>query len=119
MMGNRIFGCDDCQIMCPWNRYAKITDEKDFHPRHQLDHRQLVDLFLLTEEAFTRMTEGSPIKRAGYEGWLRNIAVALGNAPFDEAIVSALKQREQNASALVREHVLWALEQQGARALTR
>lgn len=119
MMGNRIFGCDDCQIMCPWNRYAKITDEKDFHPRHQLDHRQLVDLFLLTEEEFTRMTEGSPIKRAGYEGWLRNIAVALGNAPFDEAIVSALKRREQNASALVREHVLWALEQQGARALMR
>lgn len=112
MMGNRIFGCDDCQIMCPWNRYAKITDEKDFHPRHQLDHRQLVDLFLLSEEEFTRMTEGSPIKRAGYEGWLRNIAVGLGNAPFDHKIVEALKQREQNASALVREHILWALEQQ-------
>lgn len=112
MMGNRIFGCDDCQIMCPWNRYAKITDEKDFHPRHQLDHRQLVDLFLLSEEEFTRMTEGSPIKRAGYEGWLRNIAVGLGNAPFDHKIVEALKQREQDASALVREHILWALEQQ-------
>jgi len=111
-MGNRIFGCDDCQIMCPWNRYAQITDEKDFHPRHQLDNRQLVELFLLSEEAFTRMTEGSPIKRAGYEGWLRNIAVALGNAPFEANIVDALKQREHDASALVREHVIWALEQQ-------
>lgn len=110
-MGNRIFGCDDCQIMCPWNRYAKITDEKDFHPRHQLDNRQLIDLFLLSEEEFTRMTEGSPIKRAGYEGWLRNIAVALGNAPFDIVIVQALKQREYHESELVREHVAWALEQ--------
>lgn len=111
LMGNRIFGCDDCQIMCPWNRYAKITDEKDFHPRHQLDNRQLTDLFLLSEEDFIKLTEGSPIKRAGYEGWLRNIAVALGNAPFDESIIHALKQRENHASALVREHVSWALDQ--------
>ncbi|MES2204811.1 MAG: tRNA epoxyqueuosine(34) reductase QueG [Pseudomonadota bacterium] len=110
-MGNRIFGCDDCQIMCPWNRYAKITDEKDFHPRHQFDNRQLVDLFLLSEEEFIRITEGSPIKRAGYEGWLRNIAVALGNAPFDETIINALKQRQNDVSELVREHVAWALDQ--------
>ena len=111
LMGNRIFGCDDCQIMCPWNRYAKITDEKDFHPRHQLDNRQLIDLFLLTEEEFIRMTEGSPMKRAGYEGWLRNIAVALGNAPFEASIIHALKQRENHESELVREHVIWALDQ--------
>lgn len=115
LMGNRIFGCDDCQIMCPWNRYAKITDEKDFHPRHQLNNRQLIDLFLLSEEEFIRMTEGSPIKRAGYEGWLRNIAVALGNAPFDHSIIHALKQREHHESALVREHVVWALCQQRSR----
>lgn len=117
-MGNRIFGCDDCQIMCPWNRYAKVTDEKDFHPRHQLDNRQLVDLFLLSEEEFIKLTEGSPMKRAGYEGWLRNIAVALGNAPYEEMIVQALKQRENHASELVREHVAWALAQQKERKLS-
>lgn len=111
-IGNRIFGCDDCQIMCPWNRYAKITNEKDFHPRHQLDSRELVDLFLLSKEDYERMTEGSPIKRTRYEGWLRNIAVALGNAPYDEAIIHALKQRESHGSELVREHVAWALNQQ-------
>ncbi len=111
LMGNRIFGCDDCQIICPWNRYAKITDEKDFHPRHQLDNRQLVDLFLLSEEEYTRLTEGSPMKRTGYEGWLRNIAVALGNAPYEEPIIDALKQRESHESELVREHVAWALDQ--------
>lgn len=116
LMGNRVFGCDDCQIMCPWNRYAKITDEKDFHPRHQMDNRQLVDLFLLSEEEFIKLTEGSPIKRTGYEGWLRNIAVALGNAPHDVNIIHALKQREYHESELVREHVSWALEQQYAKA---
>ncbi len=111
LMGNRIFGCDDCQIICPWNRYAKITDEKDFHPRHQLDNRQLVDLFLLSKEEYTRLTEGSPMKRTCYEGWLRNIAVALGNAPYEEPIIDALKQREFHESELVREHVAWALDQ--------
>jgi epoxyqueuosine reductase len=112
LIGNRIFGCDDCQIMCPWNRYANITDEKDFHPRHQLNNRQLVDLFLLSEQDYVQLTEGSPMKRTGYEGWLRNIAIALGNAPQNEKILEALRQREHHESALVREHVAWAIAQQ-------
>ena len=112
LMGNRIFGCDDCQIMCPWNRYAKITDEKDFHPRHQLDNQDLVKLFLLTEQEFKSMTEGSPIKRTGYQGWLRNIAIALGNAPHSEEIISALKSRLDSSSELVKEHIEWAIAQQ-------
>ncbi len=112
LIGNRIFGCDDCQIICPWNRYAKITDEQDFHPRHQLDNRQLIDLFLLPESEYLRITEGSPIKRTGYECWLRNIAIALGNAPQDESILHALAQRQDHESELVREHVAWAIDQQ-------
>lgn len=112
LIGNRIFGCDDCQIICPWNRYAKITEETDFHPRHQLDNRQLIDLFLLSEEEYSRLSEGSPIKRTGYECWLRNIAIALGNAPYDEAILQALYQREESASDFLKEHILWAINQQ-------
>lgn len=114
-MGNRIFGCDDCQIMCPWNRYAKITDEHDFHPRHNLDNKKLIDLFLISENKFNEITNGSPIKRPGYQGWLRNIAVALGNAEASQEIIAALKQRlsepENSVSDLVKEHIRWALEQ--------
>ena len=114
-MGNRIFGCDDCQIMCPWNRYAKITDEEDFHPRHNLDNQKLVNLFLISEARFNEITNGSPIKRTGYQGWLRNIAVALGNAETNEAILAALKKRlaepENIVSSLAKEHIQWALEQ--------
>lgn len=114
-MGNRIFGCDDCQIMCPWNRYAKTTDEQDFHPRHQFDNQKLIDLFLISEEKFKEITNGSPIKRTGYQGWLRNIAVALGNAEYSEAIIAALKKRlaepENIVSDLVKEHIEWALNQ--------
>lgn len=114
-MGNRIFGCDDCQIMCPWNRYARITDEQDFHPRHNLDNQKLIDLFLISENKFNEITNGSPIKRPGYQGWLRNIAVALGNAETNDEIIAALKQRlsepENIVSDLVKEHIQWALEQ--------
>ena len=112
LMGNRIYGCDDCQLVCPWNRFAKPTDEKDFHPRHHLDSAQLVELFSWSEEEFLRKTEGSAIRRIGYECWLRNIAVALGNAPRDENIFSALKAKQNHSSALVREHVEWALGRQ-------
>lgn len=112
LMGNRIYGCDDCQLICPWNKFAKPTDEKDFHPRHGLNSPQLIDLFSWTEQQFLERTEGSAIKRIGYECWLRNIAVALGNAPFSEEIICALQTRLNHHSALVREHVQWALQQQ-------
>ncbi len=111
LMGNRVFGCDDCQLICPWNRFARFTQEPDFAPRHGLDSAQLAELFLWSEEEFLKRTEGSAIRRTGYEGWLRNLAVGLGNAPTSEAVVSALQQRADYPSALVREHVAWALAQ--------
>ena len=110
LIGNRIFGCDDCQLVCPWNRFAHPTAEPDFSPRHGLDAPELVDLFGWSEEEFLKRTEGSAIRRAGYEGWLRNIAVALGNAPTSPKNLAALKARQDHPSALVREHVAWALE---------
>lgn len=112
LMGNRIYGCDDCQLVCPWNRYARSTIEGDFLPRHGLDSPQLLDLFSWSQNDFLRFTEGSAIRRIGYECWLRNIAVALGNAPYDPRIVLVLTARQENPSALVREHVNWALAQQ-------
>lgn len=112
LMGNRIFGCDDCQLVCPWNKFAKPTQEKDFQPRHNLDNADLIALFMWSEEEFLQKTEGSALRRAGYEGWLRNIAVALGNAPKSAEVIAALYMRENHASALVREHVQWALAQQ-------
>ncbi len=111
LMGNRIFGCDDCQLVCPWNKFAEPTAEGDFAPRHQLDDRGLVELFLWEESEWLARTEGSAIRRIGYERWLRNLAVALGNAPTSEDIVAALGSRAQHPSALVREHVAWALAQ--------
>ncbi len=108
-MGNRIFGCDDCQLVCPWNKFAKLAEEPDFAPRHSLDGAKLVDLFAWSEEDFLERTQGMAIRRAGYEGWLRNIAVALGNAPHDPDVLSALQSRADHPSALVREHVAWAL----------
>lgn len=110
-MGNRIFGCDDCQLCCPWNRFSKTTQETDFTPRHPLDKATLLDLFAWDEKTFLKHTEGNPIRRTGYENWLRNIAVALGNAPTSIEIVEALKQRLPDASDLVKEHIEWALEQ--------
>lgn len=111
MIGNRVFGCDDCQFICPWNKFARATDEGDFRPRHELDSAQLVDLFAWNEADFLRNTEGSAIKRIGYECWLRNLAVGLGNAPTQPQIVAALQARADHTSALVREHVAWALQQ--------
>lgn len=109
LIGNRIYGCDDCQLVCPWNRFAQPTGEPGFTPRHGLDAPELVRLFSWTEDEFIKYIEGSAIRRIGYEGWLRNIAVALGNAPTSESIVNALKARMEHTSELVREHVVWAL----------
>ncbi len=111
LIGNRIYGCDDCQLFCPWNRFARPTHEGDFSPRIGLDAPQLVELFAWSEEEFLRRTEGSAIRRIGYECWLRNIAVALGNAPSTPAIIAALQMRAAYTSELVREHVQWALAQ--------
>jgi epoxyqueuosine reductase len=110
-VGNRIYGCDDCQLVCPWNKFARPTAEKDFAVRHGLDNSQLAALFGWSEAQFQQRMEGSAIRRIGYERWLRNIAVALGNAPGSPAIMEALRSREQHPSHLVREHVRWALAQ--------
>lgn len=111
MMGNRIYGCDDCQLVCPWNRFAENTEEKDFRTRHGLDAPELIELFLWSEEEFMKRMEGSAIRRIGHENWLRNIAVALGNAQANEKTIQALKSRETHSSAVVREHVVWALKE--------
>lgn len=109
LMGNHIFGCDDCQQICPWNRFAQWTGEPDFQPRNDLDKAQLVSLFAWTQAEFLARTQGSAIRRTGYECWLRNIAVALGNAPTSIEVVQALQAKLGHSSALVREHVKWAL----------
>jgi epoxyqueuosine reductase len=110
-IGNRIYGCDDCQLVCPWNKFARPTAEKDFAVRHGLDHAQLIELFSWSEADFLERTRGSAIRRIGHERWLRNIAVALGNAPTSPALLESLRSRAQHPSALVREHVRWALAQ--------
>ncbi|WP_426688471.1 tRNA epoxyqueuosine(34) reductase QueG [Rhodanobacter ginsengiterrae] len=111
-MGNRIFGCDDCQLVCPWNKFAQTTTEADFAPRHSLDGAKLVELFAWSEDEFLKRTEGMAIRRTGYEGWLRNIAVALGNAPPSAVAIESLNARADHPSAVVREHVAWALAKQ-------
>ena len=111
LIGNRVYGCDDCQLICPWNKFAKNSDEDDFRVRNGLDAPDLVELFSWTEKNFIDRTEGSAIRRIGYECWLRNIAVGLGNAPKTEKVVSALIARRKNSTALVSEHIEWALEQ--------
>ncbi|MEW5972940.1 MAG: tRNA epoxyqueuosine(34) reductase QueG [Pseudomonadota bacterium] len=114
MLGNRIYGCDDCQLVCPWNRFARPTGENDFAPRHGLEAPDLLDLWGWSEDEFLRRSEGSPIRRIGFERWRRNLAIALGNAPPDAAIIEALRQGLGAASPLVAEHIAWAIARQQA-----
>jgi epoxyqueuosine reductase len=110
-MGNRVYGCDDCQLVCPWNRFTQVSELDDFRARHRLDRAALLELFKWSAEEFERKLAGSAIRRIGYERWLRNLAVALGNAPGDRAILQALEARREHSSAIVREHVAWAIAQ--------
>ena len=117
-IGNRVFGCDDCQLFCPWNRYAQLPALADFAPRNDLAGATLLQLFAWTEAQFDERTRGSAIRRINYEQWQRNVAVALGNAPYDHAIIEALTARSATASTLVKEHCSWAIAQQMQRAGT-
>jgi epoxyqueuosine reductase len=113
LIGNRIFGCDDCQLVCPWNKFARRSDEPDFRVRNHLDQASLAELFAWTEAEFLQRSEGSAIRRSGYQRWLRNIAIALGNAPSTPETLAALESRRDCEDAMVREHVAWALARHG------
>ncbi|MGE0858146.1 MAG: tRNA epoxyqueuosine(34) reductase QueG [Gammaproteobacteria bacterium] len=114
LIGNRVFGCDDCQLVCPWNRYARISAVPDFAPRHGLERATLTELFAWSEEDFEARTRGSALRRISHEQWLRNLAVGLGNAPTSPEVLAALRARADHPSALVREHVAWALARHAA-----
>ena len=114
VIGNRIFGCDDCQLICPWNKFARVAAEPDFRVRHRLDAPDLVELFRWTEAEYLAKSEGSALRRLGFRRWLRNIAVALGNAPPSARAAAALVERREDADPVVREHVRWALARQEA-----
>jgi epoxyqueuosine reductase len=116
LIGNRVYGCDDCQLVCPWNRFARPTKEEDFQPRNGLDNATLVELFGWTEAEFDERLRGSPIRRIGYERWLRNLAVGLGNAPGSPQVIDALSRKKNHPSPLVREHVRWALSRHASLA---
>ncbi|MGI9205522.1 MAG: tRNA epoxyqueuosine(34) reductase QueG [Woeseiaceae bacterium] len=115
-IGNRVYGCDDCQLFCPWNKFARPTTEKDFSPRHNLGTADLVELFSWTKAEWLTKTEGSAMRRLGYERWLRNIAVALGNAEPTTDVIDALKEKRHTNSQLVNDHVEWALQEHEKRA---
>jgi len=116
LIGNRVYGCDDCQLVCPWNGFARRSPEVDFRVRNGLDRAGLVELFAWTEAEFDERMRGSPIRRIGYERWLRNLAVGLGNAPTSSEVIVSLKEKMNHPSSLVREHVLWALARHGLAA---
>jgi len=115
-IGNRIYGCDDCQLFCPWNRFAKISQEVDFQPRHGLDKISLLECLNWSAEDFEQKTLGSAIRRIGYQSWLRNVVVALGNAPHDPHIIAALQAHYDSQNSLIREHIDWAIQQQSKTA---
>jgi len=116
LIGNRVYGCDDCQLVCPWNGFARLTGERDFQVRNGLDRATLIDLFAWSEAEFEQRLQGSPIRRIGHERWLRNLAVGLGNAPSSSEVISALRARLNYPSELVKEHINWALRQHGVAA---